>query len=170
MSSTLGRSRAPRVGHGGHNNIVPGAGSILGRVQDRDLLQLLTRNLYSLHLHVIAHAEFVDGDELIATGLMAKVTSPAPPAFARMTEPSQEPGWRPHLSILTDLICPSYGCTFAAEAPPAMTEATGAKENTAQSSHASMVLILFMDHLPHATHRQLCVPSLPNLALTLIYT
>jgi hypothetical protein len=30
--------------------------------------------------------------------------------------------------------------------------------------------MIFMNHLPHATHRQLCVPSLPNLALTLIYT
>src|SRR5919109_4508056 len=101
---------------------------------------------------------------------MAKVTSPAPPAFARMTEPSQEPGCRPHLSILIDLICPSYGSTFAEDAPPAMTEATGANENTAQSSNASSVLMAFIGHLPHPTHRYPCVPSLPILAPTLIQT
>ncbi len=35
--------------------------------QNGNLLQLLTRKLHSLNLHVIAHAEFVDGHELIAT-------------------------------------------------------------------------------------------------------
>src|SRR5262245_53800681 len=101
---------------------------------------------------------------------MAKVTSPAPPALARMTEPSHEPGCRPHLSIFTDLICPSYGCTFAEDAPPAMTEATGANENAAQSSTASSVLKAFMGHLPHATHRSPAVPSLPMHTPTLIHT
>ena len=35
--------------------------------QDGNLLQLLTRNLYGFDLDVVADAEFIDGDELIAT-------------------------------------------------------------------------------------------------------
>jgi hypothetical protein len=41
--------------------------SFSGTVQDRDLLKLLTRKLHGFNLDIIADAEFVDGDELIAT-------------------------------------------------------------------------------------------------------
>src|SRR5687767_14272724 len=98
---------------------------------------------------------------------MPRVTSPPPPAFARMTEPSQEPGCRPHLSILTDLICPSYDCAFAEEAAPAMSETASANESVAHSTNTSVVLILFIGHLPHSTQRQFCplllrLPQLPQ--------
>ena len=59
----MGLIRAPRVGRDG---LPPGAGSISASAQDTDLLKLLTWNLQGLNLHVIAHAEFIDGDELIA--------------------------------------------------------------------------------------------------------
>jgi hypothetical protein len=35
--------------------------------QHSDLLEFLTRNLYGFCLHIIAHAELIDGDELVAT-------------------------------------------------------------------------------------------------------
>ena len=35
-------------------------------IQDRDLLKLLTRKLHGFNLDIIADAEFVDSDELIA--------------------------------------------------------------------------------------------------------
>ena len=41
--------------------------SFLCTVQDRNLLKLLTRKLHRFNLHIIADAEFVDSDELIAT-------------------------------------------------------------------------------------------------------
>ena len=100
---------------------------------------------------------------------MAKVTSPAPAALARMTEPSQEPGCRPHLSIFTALICPSYGCILAEDAAPAMIEPTSANENTLHRSKISTVLILFIGHLPRSSHQELSVPSLPELTLMPIH-
>src|SRR4029453_1768957 len=100
---------------------------------------------------------------------MAQVTSPAPPARARMTEPSQEPGCRPHLSILTDLICPSYGWDFAEYPPPAMVEATSPNEHTAHRRNTSIVLIPFIGPLPRSTPRRLCVPSEPSLAPLLLH-
>ncbi len=100
---------------------------------------------------------------------MARVISPAPAALARMTEPSQDPGCRPHLSTLMALICPSYGCIFAEDAAPAMIEATSANENILHRSKISTVLILLIGHLPRSSHQELYVLSLPERTLMLIH-
>src|SRR5262245_24592427 len=100
---------------------------------------------------------------------MANVTSPALPARARMTEPSQEPGCRPHLSTFTALICPSYGCIFAEDEAPAMIELTSANENTLHKSKISTILVLSIGHLPRSIHQELYTSSLPERTLIPIH-
>ncbi len=84
-----------------------------------------------------------------------------------MTEPSQEPGCRPHLSILIDLIWPSYGCIFAEYPPPTIPEATSANEDGAHRTNTRLSwfpsLVTSLNQLS-----QVSAPSLPNLALMLI--
>ena len=41
--------------------------ALISTAQNGDLLQLLTRKLHGLNLHVITNAELIDGHELIAT-------------------------------------------------------------------------------------------------------
>ena len=50
----------------GYDAMTQGYGSVSSGAQNGDLLQLLPRNLHGFSLDIIAHAELVDGDELIA--------------------------------------------------------------------------------------------------------
>src|SRR5919109_314518 len=81
-------------------------------------------------------------------GRMARVTSSPLPAFARMTEPSHEPGCRPHLSILTDLICPSYTCDVAFEGAPAVTSDARAHASPIHRRQMPAVLSRFIGPPP----------------------
>src|SRR5882724_12547473 len=74
---------------------------------------------------------------------MARVTS-LPPVCAITMEPSHDPGWRPHLSILIDLICPSYNLTVAAFGAPAPPNDSPPTASAAQSRSPITTLLRFI--------------------------
>src|SRR5919109_1187832 len=102
-------------------------------------------------------------------GRMARVTSSPLPAFARMTEPSHEPGCRPHLSILTDLICPSYTCDVAFEGAPAVTSDARAHASPVHRRQMPAVLSRFIGPPPSLNSPSILPPSWrpPRWCLTL---
>src|SRR5919201_3726185 len=91
-------------------------------------------------------------------GLMVRATSLPPPWGATMTEPSQVPGCRPHLSILTDLICPSYSWVFVWVGCPAMASGTRLSESAAPSRRTTTVLIRFIGAPPSRNSPPPCAP------------